>query len=127
MNLMRKSKSQRQQLLEIARGPKLPQGVDYLLLTSLASTAKPWAFPSIDALARSLHRRRDGRALYLVDTLITPWMATTPITVVCVYTREIDETQRHLGWAYLAGGDRRRLSEALLREMAEAGPRSEEA
>jgi hypothetical protein len=127
MNLMRKSKSQRQQLLEIARGPKLPPGVEYLLLTSLASTAKPWAFPSIEALARSLHRRREGQALYLVDTLITPWMQTTPCTVVSVYARELDETQRHLGWAYLGGGGRRRLSAALLREMAECGPRSEEA
>lgn len=109
------------------RRPRLPPGVRFALCMDrlLADHArnpfdvKPWAFPSLDELALSLHRRRRGRTIQLRDAplCIGPRRCPdTPVHGISVCALE-GERREFLGWAYLDGGDRHVLAQALRRTL----------
>jgi hypothetical protein len=49
------------------RAPPMPLGARYAIWPRFESAVKPFAFPSLAALARHVHRQRQDRALQLRD------------------------------------------------------------
>jgi hypothetical protein len=86
---------------------------------------KPRAFDSAQALARAIHRRREGRAIEVKDAVLTRGLA--HLDAVGVYT--LDEAgvrDRFLGFAYLAGAGWRALQAELYAAAPNPAPRAEE-
>lgn len=96
------------------RSPGLPNGVRFALWPRLESGVKPFAFATLDALARHIHRRRDEAAIQLNDVTAT-------FTDADRRTVRIDtlgpggEADTLIGFAYLGGAGFEVLSPALLR------------
>lgn len=98
-----------------ARRPRLPAEVRYALF--IQAGTKPFAFASLADLARSIHRRRAGRAIQLSDRPLhlagrPSWSPGVTITA----TDPIGETTTSLGWAYLNGGGWKAFQAALRQE-----------
>lgn len=96
------------------RSPQMPHGVQFALLPALEPTTKPWAFPSIDALARHIHRNRQGEALQLVRTKVRFRDCIRPVTEILAEDQVSGRTRR-IGFAWIAGRDWTSLQAALER------------
>lgn len=98
-----------------ARRPNLPAEVRYALIAP--TCAKPFAFATLADLARSIHRRRDGRTIQLSDfpLRLAGRPSATP-GVAILATDPIGETTTSLGWAYLNGHGWKALQAALRQE-----------
>jgi len=98
-----------------ARRPALPAEVRYALIAE--AHAKPFAFATLADLARSIHRRRAGRAIQLSDRPLHLAGRTSPSPGVAITaTDPIGETTTSLGWAYLNGHGWKALQAALRQE-----------
>lgn len=80
-----------------------------------AGVAKPFVFPDVHALARHVERRREGRAIELVDAEDVEVPGRDALQVgVQVYLLGMDNARdRPLGWAWLDGQGRERFEPAL--------------
>lgn len=88
----------------------------YALLPSLDYPAKPLIFPSLEALARHIHRGRKGRALVLRDARLTHGGQIRRVTEVLAEDQGASRSDR-LGYAWTAGRSREALEAALDAEV----------
>jgi hypothetical protein len=92
--------------------PLIPADVRFALIAE--AQAKPFAFATLADLARSIHRRRGGRAIQLGDRpLHLACRARSTPGVAILATDPIGETTTSLGWAYLNGHGWKALEAAL--------------
>lgn len=71
-------------------------------------------FPTVADLARGLHRRRGSRSLSLLDAALPVEGERKARQGVAVWAvDQFGETTEYLGWAWLDGGQRRQLADAL--------------
>lgn len=105
--------------------PLVPAGVRYALLDApTRMTQKPRAYDSAQALARAIHRRREGRAIQLKPAELVRGLC--KVAAIGVYTLdEAGALDRCLGFAYLAGGDWRALQAELYAADPNPAPRAE--
>jgi len=101
--------------------PMLPPDARYALLLRLDgaySPRLPRVAPSLSAFARMLHRARAGAGLQLQDTALRVANRATPAAGVSIWLTDpsTGDRSRYLGWAYLAGGGRQTLQDALYAE-----------
>jgi hypothetical protein len=96
--------------------PSLPSGVPYALFPNVQPRMKPFAYPSLDALARRIHRDRRGDALQL--RTVTVRFKDRPRSAVQVMAEDIGGRTRLIGYAWLAGKPREVLEAALERVEA---------
>lgn len=89
----------------------MPQGASYALLSRVDGHTKPAIYPSLDALARRIHRDRGVRALELKPATVTFKDHARDCTEVLA----LDEGDRieRIGFAWIARGDWRVLQVAL--------------
>jgi hypothetical protein len=102
--------------------PLRPQGVRRMSTTTRfafiphddGGDARPVVFSDVHTLARHIERRREDRAIELVDAedVEVPGRAALQIGVQ-IWTRIDDARDRNLGWAWLDGQGRDRLELAL--------------
>jgi hypothetical protein len=91
----------------------MPATADYALLTSAQPSAKPWVFPTLDALARRIHRDRRGEALDLRTTKINvPPFGQRTVTAIYALD-QVGGRARFLGYAWARGQSREALQAAL--------------
>ena len=97
------------------RLPKLPPEYRHALVRDLTMPCKPLVYPEgLQALAKSLHRMRQGCSIELQDRLQRIYGEEQPRLGVLVYTRDADRwAWRCLGWAWLDGRAWRTLRDAL--------------
>lgn len=88
------------QALTARTGP----GVRFALYRSLDVDERPVGFQDLAALARSIHRRREGRSIDLQDVSLTFLAELDPVAGVSIWTLdgEGDRTD-FLGYAWLDG------------------------
>ena len=88
---------------------------DYALLPRIDTVTKPRVFPSLDALAASIERQRQGQSLFLEEVQdLQPLGAADQVRAVKVWTTDCDGRQdRMIGFAYLKGAGRELLEWAL--------------
>ncbi len=84
--------------------------------------SRPVTFSDVHALARYIERKREGRAIELVEAedVEVPGRAALQIGVQ-IWTRLDDARDRNLGWAWLDGQGRERLELALRSARQTAG------
>ena len=106
--------------------PRLPAGVRFALCMDRLLgvhernpfAVKPWAFASAAELAKSLHRRRAGRELQLLDVSLSiepRRHPDTPVLGVSVWATDAGGRREFLGWAYVDGQGRHALAYTLQR------------
>lgn len=99
--------------------PHLPSGVPYALVTARAGD-KPWAFPSVAALARRIHRDRGPDALQLRPVKVR--FRDRPRDAVQVYAvDQVGGRERLIGYAWISGRDWTVLQAALDHVEASGG------
>ena len=106
--------------------PLMPPGFRYLLMlrrNEAGQPIKPMAFQDLSALARHLHRARDGSGLQLAETPVL--LAGRDASTIGVSVWTIDDAgsgdrRRYLGWAYVNGAGRTTLEAAL--RLEQPGP-----
>ncbi|MFN7129798.1 MAG: hypothetical protein ACK4OJ_12120 [Brevundimonas sp.] len=88
---------------------------DYALLPRIDTVAKPRVFPTLDALAASIERQREGQGLFLEEVQdLLPLGAADQVRAVKVWTTDCDGGRdRMIGFAYLKGAGRELLEWAL--------------
>lgn len=97
------------------RSPDMPHGLTYALFPTLTPGRKPWGYPSLQALARRIHRDRAGDALQLHQEKVSFRDHVREVTAV--YAEDpTSQRVRFLGYAWT--GDRpREALEAALRQL----------
>lgn len=103
-------------ILATLGSPHMPDaGIRFALLSRPNHIAsKPVAFASIDQLAASVHRRRKGRALWMVDAKLLFEGEDQPRQGVSVWTVGLDGgAGEFIGWCWIDGRQRGALEAAL--------------
>ncbi len=97
------------------RCPRLPAAIDHALIRRPErSLDRPVAFAGLADLAAAVHRGRGEAAIELRDVSLLLRGEDEPRPGVSVWVlSEEGERVSYLGWAYLAGGRRRELQDAL--------------
>lgn len=73
-----------------------------------------FAYPNVSDLARGLHHRRGKRSLTLLNAALPVAGEDAPRQGVAVWAvDQFGESTEYLGWAWLDGGQRQTLAEAL--------------
>lgn len=96
------------------RRPRAPDPKAFPFVLFVSTARRPTAFLSLEAMARSLHRRRKGRPLELVNMTISFFGETSSRMVVAVYALRDGQREEQLGLAWLGGYNRHLLQAALL-------------
>lgn len=94
--------------------PRLPVEYRFALVEDLTRRSKAFVYPDLPALARRIHRDRQGRSIQLQDRLQRIACEDESRLGVLVYTRDADRwVWRCLGWAWLDGRGWKTLRDAL--------------
>ena len=118
------------QILNRLGSPHMPAAdVRFALLTRPNHFGtKPVAFDSVDKLAASLHRRRNGRAVLTINAPLRFDGETADRQGVSVWALGPDgEQSDYLGWCWLDGLKRRDLQAALDAQVRDVQPYAEAA
>ncbi|MDP3853176.1 hypothetical protein [Phenylobacterium sp.] len=87
---------------------------DYALLANLHPLTKPMVFADLSALARRIHRDRQGQALQLRNDRVHLAFDGSIRRVVAVYGEDqVGQRTRFIGYAWLNGRDWEALQAAL--------------